>query len=223
MTAQPNHSLARGIDVIHALSAAQGPIGTRELARHLREPPSRVSRLLGTLSDLGIAARTADRKYIPGPGFHVLAAVLLRGSRLLNAALPEIAALLADGHGAALGVAWRAEVCYLFHGLRGTTIEQGISGRGGYPLERSSIGRVITALSSAAPQRAQLAIRRQGFALSSPSPGEGRSVAVPIGDPCLAALAAILRPGARPGAALIDWLQAAAARIAARVDGRSPA
>ncbi len=86
--AQPNRSLADGMTVLLQLVSAREPVGSRELARELGFEPTRVNRLLGTLAQLGLAARTADRKYAAGPGIHVMAALSLTGSRLLKAARP---------------------------------------------------------------------------------------------------------------------------------------
>ncbi len=216
-----NRSLARGIDVIHALSVAQGPVGTRELARHLDESPSRVSRLLGTLSELGIAAQTGERKYIPGPGIHVLAAVLMRGSRLLSAALPELSALLAAGYGAALGVAWRDEGVISPRHAR-VANRAGHLAREASPLERSSIVASSSLLQLRSPAASRRRLARRGHAFSIPGPGEGLSVSVPIGKPALAALAAILRPGARPAPAWSPGSRTAG-RIVARVGGGAAA
>src|SRR5450432_664771 len=110
MPAQPNQSLANGIACLQALTAAEDAIGSRELARRLGLEPTLANRLLGTLAELGLAERTPERKYRPGPGIHVLAAQSLRGSGLLQAALPVIRGLLDEGLAVALGVLWRSDV-----------------------------------------------------------------------------------------------------------------
>ena len=64
------------------------------------------------------AGENGFRRYAPGPGLHVLAAMSLRGSRLLTRALPHLRDLMAAEPECriALGVLWRSHVCYLFFG-----------------------------------------------------------------------------------------------------------
>ena len=67
MTAQPNQSLGHGLEVLHALCGADGPIGSRELSRLLGMEHTRVNRLLGTMATLGATAA-------PGTGFTAMPA-----------------------------------------------------------------------------------------------------------------------------------------------------
>jgi DNA-binding IclR family transcriptional regulator len=143
MTAQPNQSLERGLSVLSALAGADGPVGSRDLARTLGEEHTRVSRLLGTLSALGLAEQDPDRRYRPGPGVHVLAAQCLRGSGLLSAALPTLRKLFDEKRRAALGVVWRGHVCYLFYARPGRSFEEGLAGHPLFPVRESSIGAVV--------------------------------------------------------------------------------
>lgn len=222
MTAQPNLSLGRGVEVINALATISGSIGSRELSRRISMEHTRVSRLLGTLAQLGLAERTADRKYRAGPGIHVLAANALRSSGLLQAALPEIRMLLDAGHGAALGVLWRDQVCYLYHGMPGQPLERGLAGSATFPAAHSSIGMAVNAF-RIEPDRKLFhgqtlgEVKRRGWAMSDVLPAgvAGQSIAVPIGDPAIAGLAAIPATGSWDQDAVIAMLTAAAARIAA--------
>ena len=191
MTAQPNRSLGHSLEVLHALCGAEEPVGSRELARRLEMEPTRVNRLLGTMALLGLAERTADRRYRPGPAVHVLAASSLRSSGLLQAALPEIRELLKAGHPTALGVLWRDHVCYLFHGKPNQPLERGLGGHQLYPAAWSSIGTVLQAMKGDVHPE----IRRQGWAWVVPPHGNGGSLAVPIGDPVVAALAIVPTAG----------------------------
>src|SRR5690348_18426155 len=81
LNSQPNQSLIDGIATLQALATSSEPAGCRELARRLGIDATKVNRLLKTLAYLGIARQTADRKYAPGPGMHVLAAQSLFASR----------------------------------------------------------------------------------------------------------------------------------------------
>ena len=211
MTAQPNQSLAHGLDVLNALCGAAGPVGSRELARRLGMEHTRVNRLLGTMAQLGLAVRTGSGTYRPGPAVNVLAASSLHSTGLLQAALPEIRVLLDQGLGVALGMLWRDQVCYLFHGRSGQPIEQGLGGHELFPADQSSIGTLLMA--NAATEAQGEEVRRQGWAWVVPA-SVGGSLAAPVGTPPLAALAVIPGP---PGfqERLVPLVVGAAARITA--------
>jgi DNA-binding IclR family transcriptional regulator len=213
MTAQPNQSLAHGLDVLNALCGAAGPVGSRELARRLGMEHTRVNRLLGTMAELGLAVRTESGTYRPGPAVNVLAANSLHSTGLLQAALPVIRDLLDLGLGVALGVLWRDQVCYLFHGRSGRPIEQGLGGHELYPARQSSIGTVLVAYASEHPDGAT--VRAQGWAWVVPDAGGG-SLAAPVGDPPLAAVAIIPGPHGFEQR-LVPIIVAAAARITTAV------
>jgi DNA-binding IclR family transcriptional regulator len=217
VTAQPNQSLGRGLEVLHALCGAEGPIGSRELSRRLNMEHTRVNRLLGTMAALGLAERTADRRYRPGPAVHVLAASSLRSSGLLQAALPVIRELHAEGFGAALGVLWRDQVCYLYHGKPNQPLERGLAGHQLFPAEWSSIGTILCAQDdpALATEKAQgwvwVAPPRPADSTSPP----GGSMAAPVGSPVVAALAIIPADKSNPEQYAARLLQAAAAITAA--------
>lgn len=220
VTAQPNQSLGRGLEVLHALCGAEGPIGSRELSRRLGMEHTRVNRLLGTMAALGLAERTADRRYRPGPAVHVLAASSLRSSGLLQAALPVIRELHAEGFGAALGVLWRDQVCYLYHGRPNQPLERGLAGHQLFPAAWSSIGTVLCAQTDPA----LATVKEQGWAWvvpprnpELPSSPPGGSMAAPVGTPVVAALAIIPADKSNPAQYAPRLLQAAAAITAASI------
>ena len=220
MPAQPNVSLINGLACLQELVAADAPIGSRVLARRLGLEPTRVNRLLGTLAQLGLAEQDAERKYRPGPGVHVLAAQSLRGSRLLRAALPVIRTLDAGGGRVALGVLWRDQVCYLYHGDPRRPLEAGIGGHELYPADQSSIGAVLRAAQAPASDVAAAAVRVQGHALLRAGRGNA-SLAVPVGTPAIAGLA-LFGTGvdSARAPALAAMLGKAAALIAAACAGK---
>jgi DNA-binding IclR family transcriptional regulator len=200
--AQPNRSIQDGLECLWQLVAEGRPVGSREMARMLDMEPTRANRMLGTLAAMGLAARTPERKYVPGPGIHVLAAMSLRGSRLLDAAAEPIERL-ADrtGGGVALGVLWRRHVCYLFHGRPDEAPLAAVAGHNLYPAEQSSNGKVLLAEKSAEEVRRRFAesdvnvdallaelqvVRRRGYAVN-----RDQSLAVKVGAPSVAALAVI--------------------------------
>ena len=192
MTAQPNQSLGHGLEVLHVLCGAEGPIGSREVSRRLGMEHTRVNRLLGTMATLGLAERTSDRRYQPGPAVHVLAASGLRSSGLLQAALPVIRLLHGEGLSCALGVLWRDQVCYLYHGQAGQSFERGLGGRHLYPARLSSIGKVFMASADQTNDPEMTAIREQGWAWVVPENApQGGSLSAPVGHPIIAALAII--------------------------------
>ncbi|MCD4825732.1 MAG: transcriptional regulator [Phycisphaerae bacterium] len=204
--AQPNQSLQYGTECLLQLVSAGRPIGSREMARELKREHTHVNRLLGTLAYLGLAERTSDRKYIVGPGIHVLSAMSLRGSHLLTSALPRIRTLIEKtGMIVALGVLWRRQVCYLYHGGPEKSMEAAIVGSDLYPAERSSIGMIMLAqrtkeyvkslyqeqekdmggeINVNALLQQLLEVRTQGYGLN-----DNTSLAVAIGSPPMAALA----------------------------------
>jgi DNA-binding IclR family transcriptional regulator len=206
--AQPNQSLQCGIECLLELASTSEPVGSREMARRLDQEHTRVNRLLGTLAHLGLAERTPDRKYAPGPGVHMLAALSLRGSKLLKCALPHIRDLMErTGERIALGVLWRDHVCYLYHGGPDEPLEAAIAQENLFPAEQSSIGLVL--LAARADGRNRLGkIRRDGFALSPT-----RSLAVPVGDPPIAGLAVSGRVQANQVQYLVKELRDTAHRI----------
>jgi DNA-binding IclR family transcriptional regulator len=207
MTAQPNQSLGHGLEVLHALCGAEGPIGSRELSRRLGMEHTRVNRLLGTMATLGLAERTADRRYRPGPAVHVLAASGLRSSGLLQAALPTIRTLHAEGFPAALGVLWRDQVCYLYHGKPNQPLERGLAGHQLFPAAWSSIGTILQAQND--PALANL--KDQGWAWVVPENApSGGSMAAPVGAPVVAALAIMPTDKSNPAQYSARLLAAAA-------------
>jgi len=204
--AQPNESLIGGLELLQALAGAPAPVGSREMARQFDMEHTRVSRLMGTLAHMGLAEKTSERKYAPGPGLHVLAAMSLRGSRLLTAALPRLERLRAAEPklSVALGVLWKRQVAYLFFAEPGAALEAAIAGRGLYAAEKSGIGLALLAartnievrelcragpgssetLSAAGLLETLAAVRRQGYALY-----EGSTLGVAVGEPPVAGLA----------------------------------
>jgi DNA-binding IclR family transcriptional regulator len=143
LPAQPNKSLHTGIDCLLALASEQNPVGSRDLARKLGAEPTKINRVLRTLASLGITEQTNDKKYIPGPGMHVLSALSLNGSGLLRASLEPLYELGEDtGRSVALGILWREYVCYIYHGRYDQPFE-GISGHKLFDADKSSIGKIL--------------------------------------------------------------------------------
>ena len=143
LNAQPNQSLIDGIATLQALATSPEPVGSRELARRLGLDSTKVNRLLKTLAYLGIARQTANRKYAPGPGMHVLAAQSLFASGLIRRALPALEGLRHFGHTVALGVLWDKSVSYLVHAPPGIDASRGLGRIGLLPATTSGIGVVL--------------------------------------------------------------------------------
>lgn len=143
LPAQPNRSLIDGLTCLQALAGHRSPVGSRALARESGLEPTRVNRLLKTLAHLGMAQQIEDRRYISGPGMHVLAAMSLFGSGLVRQALGPLEALHRFGLTVALGVLWRDQVSYLYHGEPGMTAAMALGRVGLFPATRSSIGLVL--------------------------------------------------------------------------------
>lgn len=141
--AQPNQSLIDGIATLQALATSPEPIGCRELARRIGIDPTKVNRLLKTLTYLSIARQTANRKYTAGAGMHVLAAQSLFASGLIRRALPVLDRLRKFGHTVALGVLWNDNVSYLVHAPPGIEASMGLGRMGLLPATTSGIGTVL--------------------------------------------------------------------------------
>lgn len=140
---QPNESLIDGLACLQAVAISAKPIGVRETARLLNLEPTRVHRLLKTLAHLGVAAQTAENKYVPGPGMHVLAAQSIFASGLIRKSLPYLEALQKYGLLVAHGVLWKDQVSYFYHAESGMSVEQALGRIGLYPATRSSIGMIL--------------------------------------------------------------------------------
>lgn len=235
--AQPNQSLIDGIATLQALATSTEPVGTRELARRLGFEVTRVNRLLRTLAYLGIARQTADRKYTPGPGMHVLAAQSLFASGLIRRALPPLNQLRLFGLTVALGVLWRDNVTYLFHAPQGTDVSEAL-GRIVVPATRGGIGMALLAALSDEevrhlyahatdiprfPQglepllRELMEIRANGYARVLVDPQQKfHTIAITVGDPVHSAIGV---SGWIPKAntkKIVSALRAAASKIEGR-------
>lgn len=235
LPAQPNRSLIGGMECLEMLVALRRPVGCRELARLLNMETTRVNRLLKTLAALGMAERNPARQYQPGPGIHVLASMSLHASNLLTVALRHLPGLLEQcpEYSIALGVLWRSQVCYLFHGRHGQPIEKCLGHAELFPAENSSIGRVLLAAQPkpealrslrsrilppfAREQEPELLARFAGIGRQRYALVKGQSVGVPVGTPPVAGLAAAgtLSPANIP--AVLKVLHETANRIAAEL------
>lgn len=216
MPVQPNQSLIHGLACLEALASADGTVRSIDIARELGFDPSKVHRLLGTLADLGLAERTAGRRYRTGPGIHVLAALTMGGSPLLKAALPVIRELGDLPYTVALGVRWRDHVCYLWHGPGNAPAERGLAGTRLHPVGDSSIGVLLARWTE------DDALRGRGWCLLRADRPEA-SLAVPIGEPPYAGLALAGLIHADDAPALAARLKAAATAITAACTPWKPA
>jgi len=160
--------------------------------------PTRANRLIKTLAHLGMADQTADRKYIPGPGMHVLAAQSLFASGLIRDALPHLETLEMHSRVVAMGVRWKTHVSYLYHRCPGMSAAEAMGRVGLFPAHASGIGLILLAQLTdsevidlytqnpvhPAPDRRvlrqQLArIRRQQFA-RVPAPGDSGTYSIAV-------------------------------------------
>jgi DNA-binding IclR family transcriptional regulator len=205
--AQINKSLRDGIECLLEIAAMERPVGSRELARRLGQDHTHINRIISTLAYMGLAEQTTDRKYIAGSGLLVLAGLSLRGSPLYRCAMPHLEELgITTGYQVALGLRWRTNVSYLYHGHVQKHAVLGIASEGLYPADRSSIGLVLLSQltrqeveelyqgSSAGvlqnPDMKTLFERvdkalKDGFAMAP----NGRSIAVALGQPAVAGIA----------------------------------
>jgi DNA-binding IclR family transcriptional regulator len=209
LPAQPNQSLIDGLNCLQTLATSPSPMGGRELARLLKMEPTRVNRLLKTLAHLGMTQQAPDRKYLAGPAMHVLSAQSLFASGLIRRSLKHLETLRIHRLTVAMGVLWKDQVCYLFHGDPSLPFTDGLGRMGLYPASRSSIGLMLLAWND--PRQVGKLfrgrridgfprgidsllkkldrIRRDGYAHVINSPSSNGSLAVPVGTPPHAAIA----------------------------------
>lgn len=239
--AQPNQSLKNGLACLQALAATGRPAGSRELARLLNIEHTKVNRMLGTLASLGLAERTPDRKYQPGPGIHVLAAQALKGSGLMAAALPHLRELEKEKFSIGLGVLWRGRVCYITFSQPGEPVEAGIGSSSLFPAAHSTIGRPQLAarseqvlseaiaaakemgrpISKAELKRELKKVRELGYALRYEEDGRTiSSIGVAVGSPPLAGLALTGKIAKRSVPRLVKQLQSIDNRITADLQNK---
>lgn len=238
--AQVNQSLRDGLICLLELATMEEPVGSRELGRRLGFEHTRINRLLGTLAYMGLAEKTPERKYLPGPGLHVLTALSLRGSRLFRAAVPWLKTVRQHtGLNVALGLRWRTHVAYLFHGDPTGDISAGIASHHLYPAEHSSIGLVLLAelpdpeirrlyqaneSTITTPQDLEDLLRNvrqarlDGYGLGI----NHQSLAVAVGNPAVAGLAILRKAPFEAGdiPPLLEHLVTAADQIAKSLDQR---
>ncbi len=107
--------------------------------------PTRVNRLLKTLAFVGLAQQNDQRKYLPGPAIHVLAAQSMRGSGLIRRALGPLESLFDLDLQVAMGVLWEDQVCYLYHHSPGESASQGLGREPLYPAASSGLGQALLA------------------------------------------------------------------------------
>jgi len=144
--AQPNQSVERALACLYELAAANYPMTCKEMAERLGCERTKAGRTLGTLASMGFASRLSDLSYIPGAGVHALAAMSLRGSKLLNVALPCIFGMKERwGLTGALGALWRDKICYLYHSGGDKAVEDAIACHEPLPAWKSVLGKAILA------------------------------------------------------------------------------
>lgn len=145
MSSQPNQSLIDGIRCLQYLVSSDRAIGCRELARLMDINPTRVNRLLMTMAAIGLTTQDEQRRYLPGPGIHALAAQAIRGSTLFSKALPLLEAHAPKDIVVAMGVLWEDQVIYIFHSRPGSHISQALAGFHMMPASQSVIGLALLA------------------------------------------------------------------------------
>jgi DNA-binding IclR family transcriptional regulator len=200
-TKQPNRSVQNGLACLEAVSRADAPVGSRELARQLDLGHATVSRLLNTLAELNYLSKTENRKFTPGPGLHVLTAQSMNNSHLLRCSLPTLRELgELHRYRVALGTLWRGLVSYMYFQFEDRNFQTGLMGHRTFPAHDSSIGRVLMAHrpplpdgetypdSMSIPAAEAEKIRAQGYAFVD-NVNSYQSLSRSLGHPPTAALA----------------------------------
>ncbi|MBN2712196.1 MAG: helix-turn-helix domain-containing protein [Planctomycetes bacterium] len=130
---------------MQAVVTAARPMGSREVARNLGLEHTKANRLLGTLCHLGFLSKTPNRKYISGPGIHLLSAQSLNGSRLLATAMPHLRELTDANMIITLAVLWRKDICYLVFAGPGHDPATSIGAHQPCPVHHSILGLALIA------------------------------------------------------------------------------
>ncbi len=228
MSSQPNQSLIDGIRCLQYLVSSGRAIGCRELARLMGINTTRVNRLLMTMASIGLTRQDEQRRYLPGPGIHALAAQAIRGSALFSQALPILERHAPRDIVVAMGVLWEDQVIYIYHSEPGHQISQALAGFHMLPAWQSVIGMSLLAAEPddelskrfSAEQWQQLAPhlrqqREQGSVIWHHQDGEV-SIAQPLGAHSAAlAFAGMWQPDAETIAARHLELQTLAAQLIA--------
>ncbi|MEZ4829091.1 MAG: helix-turn-helix domain-containing protein [Bacteroidia bacterium] len=143
LPSQPLSGLIDGLTVLQYLASSTIERGSLEISRELGMEKTRVNRILKTLAFLGMAHQTANRRYIPGPGIHILSAQMLFGSGLINHSLKHLVKLTELNLVVAMGVLWRDKVSYLYHWEPDITPLDGLGRIELFPATQSSIGLAL--------------------------------------------------------------------------------
>ncbi|PLW75417.1 hypothetical protein C0081_20335 [Cohaesibacter celericrescens] len=120
-------------------------MGNKELAEKMQINEVRVNRLLRTLKSIGMAEQNAQKKYMPGPVVHVLAAQSFHSSAIFRAATKVAINRPFDDRTLAIGVLWQDSVVYMFHAQAHQNPAEGLGGYHLYHASQSSIGQVLMA------------------------------------------------------------------------------
>lgn len=143
LPSQPLSGLIDGLAVLQHLASSQGERASIDISRELGIEKTRVNRILKTLAYLGLVYQTPKRKYILGPGIHVLSAQMMYGSGLINHSLKHLIKLTELDLVVALGVLWRDKVSYLYHWEPGLPPTDGLGRINLFPATQSSIGLAL--------------------------------------------------------------------------------
>lgn len=212
--AQPNQSIIDALTMLHAVVGAGEPVGCTQLARQYGLDVTRVNRILGTLAYVGMLKRTRSRKYVPGPGVHVLATIGLGKSDLISCAIPHVKSLERKTKmSGTLGVLWRTRVSFVYFGAPAQGGQVSYTGSSLFPAHEAAVGRALLAKypddeirhqykTFAAGEGVKIRelmrvvnrVRANGYAM-----GLGlNSLAVTIGEPAVAALGLMPRGKEKP-------------------------
>ncbi|EIS5897014.1 IclR family transcriptional regulator [Salmonella enterica] len=148
MSSQPNQSLIDGIRCLQYLVSSDRAIGCRELARLMDINTTRINRLLMTMASIGLTMQDEQRRYLPGPGIHALAAQAIRGSALFYHALPILERHAPKDIVVALGVLWEDQVIYIYHSAPASQVSQALAGFRMSPAWQSVPGMALLAAES---------------------------------------------------------------------------
>ena len=100
------------------------------------------------MASIGLTMQDEQRRYLPGPGIHALAAQAIRGSALFSQALPLLESYAPKDIVVAMGVLWEDQVIYIYHSEPGSQMSQALAGFHMLPAWQSVIGMSLLAAES---------------------------------------------------------------------------
>lgn len=143
MPSQPNKSLQTGFACLQYVARQKNAVSVKEIAQFLQMTPSKISRIMGTLTDTGLLKQNKSRKYLPGLTLHALSASCFQQSNILALVLPHLQPWQDIGFTIGLGILWNKEIIFLYHQRSMGNFNESFFANKIIPYYLSSIGMIL--------------------------------------------------------------------------------